>query len=30
MVDGKCELNDDGVVEDNVHFLLQCGEVCRC
>ena len=27
--DGKCELCDEGVVEDIVHFLLYCGEfVC--
>ena len=24
--DGKCELCDEGVVEDIVHFLLHCGE----
>ena len=24
--DGKCELCDEGVVEDVVHFLLHCGE----
>ena len=24
--DGRCELCDEGVVEDTVHFLLQCGE----
>ena len=24
--DGKCELCDEGVVEDTVHFLLNCGE----
>ena len=24
--DGKCEVCDDGVVKDIVHFLLHCGE----
>ena len=25
--DDKCELCDEGVVEDFVHFLLLCGEL---